>query len=156
MSCPFYWWNYHYACRKSGKDVNDDIYHKYCNTYTYDECPIYKGNDSGGCFLTSACVEAMNLPDNCKELSVLRHFRDTYLAQQPCGKCEINHYYHIAPMIVEKIRESADATVIFTRIYNELVLPCVAHIEGNNLEAAHQLYKQYTLSLEKQYLGAPV
>ena len=26
MSCPYYWWNNHYACRKSGKDVNDIVY----------------------------------------------------------------------------------------------------------------------------------
>lgn len=25
MSCPYYWYNYHYACRKTGKDVNEDI-----------------------------------------------------------------------------------------------------------------------------------
>ena len=29
MSCPYCWYNYHYACRKSGKDVNEDIYNKY-------------------------------------------------------------------------------------------------------------------------------
>lgn len=46
MSCPFYWYNRHYACRKSGKDVNEDTYDKYCRNYDYDDCPIYKGNDS--------------------------------------------------------------------------------------------------------------
>ena len=29
MSCPYYWWNNHYACRKSGKDVNEDAYSRY-------------------------------------------------------------------------------------------------------------------------------
>ena len=76
MSCPFYWYNHHYACRKSGKDVNEDTYDKYCRNYDYDDCPIYKGNDSGGCFLTSACTEARGLPDDCHELTVLRSFRD--------------------------------------------------------------------------------
>ena len=69
MSCPFYWYNHHYACRKSGKDVNEDTYYKYCRNYDYDDCPIYKGNDSGGCFLTSACTEARGLPDDCRELT---------------------------------------------------------------------------------------
>ena len=36
MSCPFYWYNHHYACRKSGKDVNEDTYYKYCRNY--DRC----------------------------------------------------------------------------------------------------------------------
>ena len=93
MSCPYYWWNNHYACRKSGKDVNEDTYGKYCKNYSYSDCPIYKGNDTSGCFLTSACVEARGLPDDCYELRVLRNFRDSYLVKQDCGECEINHYY---------------------------------------------------------------
>ncbi len=29
MSCPYYWWNHNYACRKTNKDVNEDVYYKY-------------------------------------------------------------------------------------------------------------------------------
>lgn len=39
MSCPFYWYNHHYACRKSGKDVNEDTYYKYCRNYDYETAP---------------------------------------------------------------------------------------------------------------------
>ena len=92
MSCPFYWYNHHYACRKTGQDVNEDTYYKYCRNYDYDDCPIYKGNDSGGCFLTSACTEARGLPDDCHELTVLRAFRDGYLRSQPEGEAEIAEY----------------------------------------------------------------
>ena len=108
MSCPFYWYNHHYACRKSGKDVNEDTYDKYCRNYDYDDCPIYKGNDSGGCFLTSACTEARGLPDDCHELTVLRSFRDGYLRSQPEGEAEIAEYYAVAPKIVDAIRSKAD------------------------------------------------
>lgn len=97
MSCPYYWYNQHFACRKTGKDVNEDTYYKYCRNYDYSDCPIYKGQDSSGCFLTSACVEAKGLPDDCSELSVLRHFRDSYLAGIEEGKAEICEYYHVAP-----------------------------------------------------------
>lgn len=153
MSCPYYWWNYHYACRKSGKDVNEDTYDRYCKNYDYDDCPIYKGNDSSGCFLTSACVEAKGSADDCYELTVLRKFRDGYLAGLECGKCEIDHYYHVAPAIVSKIREESNAVGIFERIYSELVAPCVKMIERSELEAAHNLYRNYVLVLEKEYLG---
>lgn len=152
MSCPFYWWNYHYACRKSGKDVNEDTYDRYCKGYSYGDCPIYKGNDSSGCFLTSACVEAMGLPDDCYELTTLRQFRDGYMAQLDCGKCEINHYYHIAPAIVTKINESDTAKDIFQNIYLDLVLPCVKMIEIHDYSGAHQKYREYVLSLERAYL----
>ena len=152
MSCPYYWYNYHYACRKSGKDVNEDTYDKYCKNYDYSDCPIYKGNDASGCFLTSACVEAKGLPDNCYELTTLRKFRDEYLAKQECGKCEIAHYYLVAPCIVEQIRADQCSTQILEIIYNELVVPCVKFIEQERLPEAHHLYKNYVTLLEKRYL----
>ena len=146
MSCPFYWYNHHYACRKTGQDVNEDTYYKYCRNYDYDDCPIYKGNDSGGCFLTSACTEARGLPDDCHELTVLRAFRDGYLRSQP------EEYYAVAPKIVDAIRSKADAMEAFDAIYRELVEPCVAMIErGENVEA-HALYRSYVLRLKKHYI----
>lgn len=154
MSCPYYYWNHHYACRKTGKDVNEDTYYKYCRNYDYDDCPIYKGNDSGGCYLTSACVEAKGLADDCHELTVLRSFRDTYMRATEAGRADICHYYHSAPVIVEKIRRSGDAMAVFETIYNELILPCVKLIEDARNEEAYALYKGYVLKLEKEYLGA--
>lgn len=153
MSCPYYWYNYNsYACRKSGKDTNSDIYYKYCQGYDYGDCPIYKGNDTSGCFLTSACVEAKGLTDDCHELTVLRQFRDGYLKAQPCGQCEINEYYHIAPVIVERIKALPNANEILEQIYIELVRPCVELIEKGNNESAHDSYRRYVLSLTQRYL----
>ena len=159
MSCPYYYYEHGYACRKTGKNVNDDIYNKYCRygIYDYQDCPVYKqDNDGGGasCFLTSACVEAKGLPDDCHELTTLRRFRDEYMAAQPCGQCEINHYYHVAPQIVAQIKAQPDALAVFERIYTELVLPCVALIEAGDNEAAHARYRDYVLQLEKQYIAA--
>lgn len=152
MSCPYYHWNNHYACRKTGRDVNEDTYYKYCRDYDYDDCPIYKGNDTSGCFLTSACTEARGLPDDCHELTVLRTFRDGYMRTTETGAADICHYYHSAPAIVEKIRRSGNATEIFAAIYQELVLPCVKLIEEGQNSEAYALYKGYVKKLEVQYL----
>ena len=153
MSCPYYYYNYNsYACRKINKDVNEDTYYKYCRTYSYDSCPIYKGNDTSGCFLTSACVEAKGLADDCRELTILREFRDSYLKSTPEGASDICEYYHTAPAIVEKIKDKSDAKETFARIYEELVLPCVTLIEAGKLTEAHSAYKEYTRRLQKQYL----
>lgn len=149
MSCPYYWYNYHYACRKSGKDVNEDTYDKYCKNYDYDDCPIYKGNDTSGCFLTSACVEAMGLPDDCYELTTLRGFRDEYLAKLDRGQCEIAYYYHVAPGIVERIKKSTNANAILEQIYNDLIIPCVKLIEQKENEKAHSKYREYIMMLEQ-------
>lgn len=153
MSCPFYWYNYHYACRKSEKDVNEDVYYKYCRDYDYEDCPIYKqeGNSSG-CFLTSACVEAKGLPDDCKELTVLRAFRDGYMKSLPQGQADICEYYHIAPPIVAKIHELPNAKEIFGQLYEGLIAPCVLLIQNGYNHAAYSLYKGTIREMEEKYL----
>lgn len=95
MSCAYYTFrNNDYYCLKKGDYVNSDVYQRYCKNYSYDECPIYKGNpDSGGCYLTTACVEAKGLPDDCEELTILRDFRDHWLKKQPGGAEEIAEYH---------------------------------------------------------------
>ena len=155
MSCPYYWWNNHYACRKSGKDVNDDIYGRYCKSYSYDDCPIYKNEDSsssGGCFLTTACVEARGLPDNCHELTTLRSFRDGYMRSLPNGDSEICEYYFTAPQIIRAIMAEENPSEVFDSIYAELVSPCVKLVESGENAAAHELYSSYVLMLKDRYL----
>lgn len=159
MSCPYYYWNVnHVACRKVGGDVDQAFYDKYCkyDYYDYSDCPIYKGEttsgSSGGCFLTSACVEARGLPDDCRELTVLRNFRDSYMKSTEKGQCDICEYYHTAPAIVDKIKKLPNALEIFDSIYNDLVIPCVALIDDGKNEEAYGAYKNYVYYLRNKYL----
>lgn len=155
--CRYYYYDNGYSCalkreKEWDSSIDDDTVHRYCWGYHYEECPRYKaGQSSGGCFLTSACVEAKGLPDDCYELTVLRKFRDGYLVKQESGKCEIAHYYHVAPVIVEKIKACDNGNAVFEKIYNELVIPCVKMIESSDLAGAHNLYRNYVLTLQKQY-----
>lgn len=157
--CRFYYYDSGYSCalkreREGNSSIDSDTVHRYCWGYHYEECPRYRsGQSSGGCFLTSACVEAKGMPDDCYELTTLRKFRDEYLANQECGKCEIAHYYHVAPTIVANIKKQEDAIAIFEQIYNELVLPCVKHIEQARHSTAHELYKEHVLMLEEKYFA---
>lgn len=157
MSCPFYHWDHGYACIKTKKNVNEDIYYKYCRDYDYRDCPIYKNeklpsSDPPDCFLTSACVEAKGLPDDCHELTVLRHFRDTFMKENEEYAPAICEYYHTAPSIVEKINALPERMQIYEDIYNDLVLPCVALIEKGDNESAYVKYRQYVLILKERYL----
>ena len=158
MSCPFYHWDHGYACMKTQKNVNDDIYNKYCryDYYDYRDCPIYKNesssSSSSSCFLTSACVEAKGLPDDCHELTVLRNFRDTFMKENEEYAPAICEYYHTAPSIVEKINAMPDRMQIYEDIYNDLVLPCVELIEKGENKDAYIKYRQYVLMLKERYL----
>ena len=157
--CIYYYYDSGYSCeikrdREGDSSINSDVVYKYCWGYHYEDCPLYKSTQSSGtgCFLTSACVEAKGLSDDCHELTVLRTFRYGYMRSTPEGGADICRYYHIAPTIVEKIKQQPDANSIFERIYDELVLPCVALIESGKLAQAHAEYRRYTEQLSAQYL----
>ena len=147
-----------YYCQKTGEDISDgsELYKQYCNGYdtAYSKCPNFAPKSSSsdsGCFLTSACTEALGLDDDCMELSTLRSFRDNWLANQPDGKEEIEKYYQIAPPIVQNIRMHSNCTQIFRSIYDELVVPCVHLIEDGRYEDAHILYRKKTVELMNAY-----
>ena len=157
--CKYYYYDSGYCCalkkeKEGASSIDDDTVRKYCWGYHYEDCPRYKAeHDSGGCFITSACVEARGLPDDCHELTVLRQFRETYLRAQPSGAEEIAEYYFVAPQIVSAIKKRADAHAIFGAIYEKLVAPCVAMIERGENEAAHQLYRRTVEELREMYLA---
>lgn len=165
--CPYYhddsgFWGYGRTCLikqsrdESTRTVDRDWADKYCwAEFNYYNCPFYKtehGSSSDGCYLTSACTQARGLPDDCEELTVLRTFRDTYIRALPEGEADIRHYYAAAPQIVDAIERKGDASETFDCIYRELVQPCVQLIQDGKNEDAYQLYKTYSLALEKRYL----
>ena len=159
--------------------IDSDTVQRYCWDYQYEDCQMYKNrdeswedwdgdksradwngsdskkgdnsSDSGGCFLTSACVVTKGLPDDCRELTVLRAFRDGYMRTTEQGEADILEYYMIAPIIVERIKRDGNCVKVFERIYRELVLPCVALIEEGWNEEAYKRYKDYTLMLKTTY-----
>jgi hypothetical protein len=139
-------------CHKKGDYVNSDVYDRYCKSYSYDECPIYKGNSStGSCYLTSACVFAKGLPDDCYELETLRAYRDNWLAKTERGAQVIQQYYEIAPRIVSAINDSDRRSAVYERIYEKMVLPCVKLIEEGKMQETLELYQSWTLKLQEEF-----
>lgn len=102
----------------------------------------YSGRSSSGCFLTTACVEHRGLPDDCRELTVLRAFRDGWLAKQKDGQEEIRAYYRLAPAVVERIKARTDAAEVLEEMYQRYILPCVAHVEAGEMKETYALYKE--------------
>ena len=165
--CPFYYydssfWSSSYCCRlleNKGQDyrMGDDWANEYCRRYNYEKCPYYNNRsdmktESSGCFLTSACVHAKGLPDNCYELQTLRHFRDTYMKATTEGQKEIKRYYEMAPQIVDKINRLENSDNVYEAIYNQLILPCINLIEKGDSAACYRLYQSYTEKLCYEFL----
>ena len=104
-----------------------------------------------GCFITTACVEAKGLPDDCYELETLRAFRDGYIRALPNGKALIAQYYEIAPKIVARIKAQPNAQEILSGLY-EQVIKSVKLIEAKNYEQALQNYSAIVSELREKYL----
>ena len=100
-------------------------------------------SSSGGCFLTTACVEAAGLPDDCRELTVLRQFRDGFIAKLPDGPSLIEEYYAIAPGIVARINTAPTKAEILAGILAD-VRNAVGLIETGQNNAAFNLYRSMT------------
>ncbi len=88
---------------------------------------------SGVCYLTSACMNYFQekFDDNCYELRVLRWFRDNVVSEE-----DINHYYQIAPIIVENINKQEKSDIFYEYIYNNIVVYFVKQIEKGNYDEA--------------------
>ena len=100
------------------------------------------------CYLTSACMKYFQekFDDNCYELTILRWFRDNFVSKE-----DIEHYYEVAPLIVETINKEEKSGIIYDYIYDNIVNYCVEQIEQGNYEAAYNRYKNSVLVLEEQF-----
>ncbi len=109
------------------------------------------GGRSGGggkkdCYLTTACIQAKGLSDNCYELQILREFRDNILICTPIGKRAVDEYYELAPNIVGRINQRADSLLIWRSIYKDII-EAVRLIENGYNNEAFNLYKDMTFRL---------
>ena len=100
------------------------------------------------CYLTSACMKYFQekFDDNCYELTILRWFRDNFVSKE-----DIEHYYEVAPIIVESINNEERAYIIYDYIYDNVVDYCVEQIEQGNFDKAYSRYKNSVLTLEEQF-----
>jgi len=96
----------------------------------------------GGCFLTTACVDAMGLADDCWVLETARRFRDTFMTETPERSAEIVEYYKTAPKIVEKINSAPSSKRIWKRLFWGYIVPFVSEARLGSNEKAHSLYNK--------------
>ena len=91
------------------------------------------------------------MPDDCYELTTLRHYRDHWLQAQPDGAELIQQYYEIAPMIVAQIELSPNKDEIYEHLYHHYIKGCVSLIEDGQYESCKELYIEMIHSLQKQF-----
>ena len=138
----------------SAKENPHDSIHIKINTETGSGKIIEKESGSSReetdtqCYLTTACMKhfSSEFDDNCYELSTLRWFRDKFVSKE-----DIDHYYEIAPSIVEAINKISSKDEIYNYIYENIINVCVKAIEQGEYEFAYNRYKNSVLTLEEEY-----
>jgi len=123
----------------------------------YDEGKEHRYDDDSSssdstCFITTACVRSMNRSDDCEELTVLRNYRDTFLASQNHLRYAIREYYQLAPQIVQVVSRLPDSTSAFEDIYARIVQPTVEMIKRGQNHSAFDHYKAEVERLVRLYL----
>lgn len=113
-----------------------------------NKCRAQTAAESMNCFFTTAAVHQVGLADDCWELTCLRNFRDTQLAQTAKGQTLISQYYNEAPQIVARINQLPNAQQIWLRTYWLGVVPSavLAKLRLNRL--ATKLYTNLFLTLK--------
>jgi hypothetical protein len=103
-----------------------------------------------GCFITSACCEAVGLDDDCFELRALRRYRDDVLAQRPGGAGAIAAYYALAPVILARL-PSEERKRLLVVLYARYILPsALAATIGLNA-FAYRLYARMIRELASTF-----
>ena|ERR1700722_3929011 len=112
--------------------------------------PQDRDSESGNCFITTACISSMQLPDDCYELQTLRAFRDSYVLKLPNGNYLIEKYYSIAPRIVRSINRNSNSKIIYDALFNEIRTACELIEKGNN-KAAFLIYSKAVIRLSRRF-----
>lgn len=104
------------------------------------------------CFITTACVEAQGLADDCEELKVLRTFRDEFVAKLPGGQEMLLEYDWIASQIVHAINKTKNPKTVYQQLFEDLVKKSVLLINSGKRQEAYDHYLKVTNELKQKYL----
>ncbi|MGI6175344.1 MAG: CFI-box-CTERM domain-containing protein [Christensenellales bacterium] len=110
---------------------------------------IVKGFKYKLCYITTATTKAVGKGDDCRELSMLRDFRDNWLQHQQHGERLINHYYMMAPIIVKRIDRRGDAQTVYKGIWDDYLKVCIREIEQGRYESCQKTYMRMLKEMQQ-------
>ena len=92
------------------------------------------------CFITTAVCAESGLPDDCRELTVLRAFRDRHMTGSADRLDMLGRYYRESPGIVAKINIHPERAKIYAELREFFIIPAVDAAEKGNDSLAEQIY----------------
>ncbi|MCH3960188.1 MAG: zinc-ribbon domain containing protein [Selenomonas sp.] len=103
------------------------------------------------CFISTAVCEFLGKPDDCTELQMLRHYRDSWLRNQPYGSRMIASYYNQAPLLVSRLKHSADYASCCQTLWMIYIQPCLALIQQQEFIACRDKYVEMVHYMQQRF-----
>lgn len=107
-------------------------------------------NSRRWCFITTAVCDTLGRPDDCYELNTFRRFRDGWLSKQADGVELINEYYVLAPMLVERMKQSGRCDEISRELWEGPLSRCLKLIEEGKEGQCRQQYIRMVRNLQNR------
>lgn len=104
------------------------------------------------CFVTTAVCSGLHKPQDCREITIMKQYRDEYLLRQDDGEALVHDYYDIAPTIVKRIAKEASAEDKYLYLWNRYIRKCVELVEQNRNEQCREVYESMMTELKKEYM----
>ncbi len=104
------------------------------------------------CYITTAVCKSRGRGDDCRELCMLRQYRDDVLASTPEGRRLVEEYYDVAPTIVSRINRQKDAEEIYEKIYRTYLSRCIDLLGQDQPDACQEVYTDMVEELKRKYL----
>lgn len=105
------------------------------------------------CYITTAICENLDKGLDCRELQLLKDYRDQYMEQTKEGRQLVEEYYDFAPTIVKRIQKEENRREIYQNLYEEYLQPCIAYIEAEELELCREKYQEMVEILKRKYIS---
>ena len=103
------------------------------------------------CFITTATCRYDGKPDDCRELTAFRNFRDGWLMEHG-GEKDIETYYEIAPSIVTMIDYCDSPEERYGEIRERWLKPCMKALDEDRPADCRSIYTDMVKTLQKRYL----
>ncbi len=110
----------------------------------------YGSNSSACCFITTACLRALDLPEDSLELRAMKTLTKEHILTSRHGMRDYILYGRIAPQVVDAIEARSDSREIWKGVYNRLQ-GITQLVNDRSYEKGYECYKSLVSDLRQAY-----
>jgi TPR repeat protein len=133
--------DYEKACSWSQSNASRSSYSAKSNYSTTSSSYSSRSSSSDSlCFITTATCLALQKPDDCDELMLIRRYRDIMKNEDQNFAILVQEYYRIAPVIIQGIDQNTNSEVIYRELYEKYISKTYVFLTEGDLSSATSTY----------------